>query len=159
MKVLIFDIDNTIIIHTNANNNFYSKNNNSTLSNLLSKMKNKKIYIYTNGTYDHGRLVINNLSMENKIKKIFARDTIPYMKPYNQSFEYVNNTIIKENKTIDQIIFFDDLKENLYTAKKFNWTTVLIGIDNKKEPYIDYTFPNIYESIIFFNRIQPNYNK
>ena len=50
MKVLIFDIDNTIIIHTNANNNFYSKNNNSTLSNLLSKMKNKKIYIYTNGS-------------------------------------------------------------------------------------------------------------
>ena len=109
MKVLIFDIDNTIIIHTNANNNFYSKNNNSTLSNLLSKMKNKKIYIYTNGTYDHGRLLINNLSMENKIKKIFSRDTIPYMKPYIQSFEYVNNTIIKENKTIDQSIFFDDL--------------------------------------------------
>ena len=86
---------------------------------------------------------------------IFARDVIPYMKPERRSFIFVNNEIIKDvmkhNKKIKRIVFFDDLKDNLKMAKQFGWTTVLINPNLKeKENFIDYVFPNIYESIIYF---------
>jgi len=58
---------------------------------------------------------------------------------------------MQTKKTIRNIVFFDDLKDNLKTAKQFGWTTVLINPNLKeKENFIDYVFPNIYESIIYF---------
>ena len=86
---------------------------------------------------------------------IFARDVIPFMKPDERSFRYVNREIKqglrKQNKNIKRLVFFDDLKDNLKMAKQFGWTTVLINPNpNEKENFIDYVFPNIYESIIYF---------
>ena len=73
------------------------------------------------------------------------------MKPDKRSFRYVNREIKKDNDNIKQIVFFDDLKENLKVAKHLGWTTVWINPNrNEKEYYIDYVFPNIYESIIYF---------
>ena len=42
------------------------------------------------------------------------------MKPHNPSFDYVNGQIMKDikNDTINEIYFFDDMIDNLRTAKE-----------------------------------------
>ena len=148
MDVFVFDIDDTVVLHTKEGNDYYSNNSNTTLKDLLSEFKNLKYYIYTNGTFGHGKAIADNLHLQ--VDMIFARDVIPYMKPDERSFRYVDREI-KGGKTIKKIVFFDDLKDNLKTAKQFGWITVLINPGLKgKENYIDYIFPNIYESIIYF---------
>ncbi len=153
MDIFVFDIDDTIVLHTNEGNDYYNSNGNTTLRDLLSEFENLKCYIYTNGTFGHGKAIVDNLDLH--VDMIFARDVIPYMKPERRSFMFVNNEIKqdirKQKKTIKDIVFFDDLKDNLETAKQLGWTTVLINPDLKeKENFIDYVFPNIYESIIYF---------
>ena len=75
------------------------------------------------------------------------------MKPDERSFDYVNTMIKNENKEIKNIFFFDDLKENLYVAKRIGWNTIWINPNlSEKEDYIDYSFPNIYESILYLKR-------
>ena len=151
MDIFIFDVDDTIIMHTKENNDYYSTNNNSTLKELLSEFKNLKSYIYTNGIFNHCSYVVNVLGLDVEI--IFARDVIPYMKPDERSFDYVNTMIKNENKEIKNIFFFDDLKENLYVAKRIGWNTIWINPNlSEKEDYIDYVFPNIYESILYLKR-------
>jgi FMN phosphatase YigB (HAD superfamily) len=153
MDIFVFDIDDTIVLHTNEGNDYYNSNGNTTLRDLLSEFENLNCYIYTNGTFGHGKAIVDNLDLH--VDMIFARDVIPYMKPERRSFMFVNNEIKqdirKQKKTIKEIIFFDDLKDNLKMAKHFGWTTVLINPNLKeKENFIDYVFPNIYESIIYF---------
>ena len=151
MDIFIFDVDDTIIMHTKENNDYYSTNNNSTLKELLSEFKNLKSYIYTNGIFNHCSYVVNVLGLDVEI--IFARDVIPYMKPDERSFDHVNTMIKNENKEIKNIFFFDDLKENLYVAKRIGWNTIWINPNlSEKEDYIDYVFPNIYESILYLKR-------
>ena len=95
MKIFVFDIDNTLILHTNKNTDFYQKSD-SKISTLISDIKVDNVYIYTNGTYGHGEKVHKSLNIP-KTKKIFGRDTLPYMKPHIQSFHFVNGEIISEN--------------------------------------------------------------
>ena len=149
MDIFVFDIDDTIVLHTKEGNDYYTTNSNTTLRNLLSEYQNLKCYIYTNGTFGHGKAIVDNLDLQ--VTTIFARDVIPFMKPDERSFRYVNREIQGSNQNIKRIVFFDDLKDNLKMAKQFGWTTVLINPDLKeKENFIDYVFPNIYESIIYF---------
>ena len=150
MDIYIFDIDDTLVLHTKESNDYYNTTGNTTLRDLLSEFKNLKCYIYTNGTLGHGELIIKNLQLQ--VDTIFARDVIPFMKPDKRSFRYVNREIKKDNDNIKQIVFFDDLKENLKVAKHLGWTTVWINPNrNEKEYYIVFVVPNIYESIIYFN--------
>ena len=78
MKIFIFDIDDTIILHTNQKINYYDHpNKNTVLKDLINEINYDKIYIYTNGTYGHGEEVVNNLYLN--VDGIFARDNIPYV--------------------------------------------------------------------------------
>ena len=156
-KVFIFDIDDTLILHTKDRNDYYKMDSGETLKDLIEQSSYDKIYIYTNGTYGHGYNVSKNLKLYN-ISLIFARDNIPIphprqMKPSPQSFDYVNKTIINNIQSENnQYYFFDDMKENLQSAKDIGWITILIHPDfvNQKESYIDYSFPNIYQALIYF---------
>ena len=155
MDVFVFDIDDTIIMHTKEFNDYYDSNENKILSEILSEFKNIKSYAYTNGTYGHGKAVVDNLHLP--IERVFGRDTIPFMKPEQKSFLFVDTEIRSELKEkgieVKDIFFFDDLKDNLYVANRFTWKTILIDPDiGKKESYIDYVFPNVYEALLHFNR-------
>jgi FMN phosphatase YigB (HAD superfamily) len=148
MKIFVFDIDNTLILHTNKNVDFYKKSD-SKISTLISNTGVDKVYIYTNGTYGHGEKVKESLNI--KTEKVFGRDTIPYMKPYIQSFNFVNGDIINKNGKNNDIYFFDDMVENLLTAERIGWKTVWISPDfMQKQRFINYSFPNIYEALNFF---------
>tara|TARA_B100000575_G_scaffold110656_1_gene88099 strand:- start:1714 stop:2202 length:489 start_codon:yes stop_codon:yes gene_type:complete len=156
-KILIFDIDDTLIMHTKDRHDYYTMNSGETLKQLLDQIKYDKIYIYTNGTYSHGYNVTKNLKIYD-VALIFARDNIPIprpkqMKPSLQSFNYVHKTIIQNIQSEkNQYYFFDDMKENLQTGKTLGWITILIHPDfvNQKESYIDYAFPNIYQALVYF---------
>ena len=70
MKIFVFDIDNTLILHTNKKTDFYQKSD-SKISALISNIKVDNVYIYTNGTYGHGEKVHKSLNIP-KTKKIFG---------------------------------------------------------------------------------------
>ncbi len=157
-NIFVFDIDDTIIMHTKDNNDYYNIDSGNTLKNLIESLKSDKLYIYTNGTYGHGYNVLKNLDLLYHFSIIFARDNIPInppyqMKPSLKSFKYVDNIIKDDNKSTNNIIyFFDDMKENLQSAKEFGWKTIWINpySSNTNESFIDYEFPNIYQALIFF---------
>ena len=91
MDIFGFDIDYTIVLHTKEGNDYYTTNSNTSLRNLLSEYQNLKCYIYTNGTFGHGKAIVDNLYLQ--VNMIFARDVIPFMKPDERSFRYVNREI------------------------------------------------------------------
>ena len=63
-KIFIFDIDDTIIIHTPEYNDYYTPDKeNKTLFELLNTLDTDSIYTYTNGTYGHGESVIKALNL------------------------------------------------------------------------------------------------
>ena len=63
----------------------------------------------------------------------------------------MNNKITDYKRNDYKIIFFDDLLDNLVTAKRIGWMTVWISDKfNEKPEYIDYSFPNIYDALIYF---------
>ena len=89
--VLIFDLDDTLLM-SNEYNNYNDINFNKKLYDLLN-LYNYDKYIYTNGTMGHAKNSIPKLLKDINIKYIYARDTIPSMKPQFSSFNHVNNDI------------------------------------------------------------------
>lgn len=154
MATYVFDVDDTLILHNKENNDYYKTPNNGTLKELIKSLKYQKLYVYTNGTFSHGEDIVKNLLLENEIPRenIFARDVIPHMKPTAESFNYVNNVIKRDlNGSPSVIMFFDDLIENLISAKKMGWKTIWISPKFTEKPdYIDYAFPNIFQALLFF---------
>ena len=74
-KIFVFDIDDTLIIHSPTAADYYKEDKKNTgLKKLMNGIGAERIYIYTNGTYSHGEGVINALNLTNDIKKIYARD-------------------------------------------------------------------------------------
>ena len=152
-RVYIFDNDDTLIIHTQDQNDYYKMDNDGTLEGLIQHLEKDGVYIYTNGTYGHGVGVVENLKIGKHVIEIFARDTIPFMKPYAESFDYVKSKIQEQMQDFTiEYLFFDDLLDNLRTAKGIGWTTIWINPNaSSKERYVDYSFSNIYQALLYFN--------
>ncbi len=152
MLYYLFDLDDTIVIHSpNRNDDMYDLKPDPCLQNLLNGLNNKS-YIFTNGTYGHAEIVLNNMDLTN-FKKIYARDTIPYMKPHIKSFEFVQKNILYQDYNTDvknTFVFFEDTLENLRMAKKLGWITIWIHPQFNRGPmysFVDYSFPNIYDAL------------
>lgn len=152
-RVYIFDIDDTLIIHTPDKIDYYEMKNDLTLQKLLRPLRKSGVYIYTNGTYGHGIGVVKNLKLDKDVIEIFARDTIPYMKPFPESFDHVKNVIQEHMASFDiEYLFFDDLLDNLSTAKGIGWTTIWINPKSSSNAkYVDHSFSNIYQALLYFN--------
>ena len=151
MIYLIFDLDDTIIIHPPNPDEMYNIYSDKCLINLFESLKYKS-YIFTNGTNDHADIVLDKMKLLN-FNKVYARDTIPYMKPDIRSFLFVEKNILYSDYNKDEtntFVFFDDLLDNLNTAKKKGWITIWIHPRfNTKKLYnfIDYSYPNIYDAL------------
>ena len=150
MKVFIFDLDDTIIYYPNNIVNYNKITFDSNLFNLLNNLKHPKI-IYTNGTYGHAEEVLNNMKLNNIFNKVYARDTIPLMKPHINSFKYVENDIKKNINRNNEYYFFDDRLDNLMTAKSLGWVTIFINLKFIDKPlYVDHSFSNIHSAVMYF---------
>ena len=144
MKVLIFDLDDTLLM-SNSYKRYSDIRPNNYLKYLLKKHPNKK-FIYTNGTYGHGEDGLSAMKCKESFQKIYARDTLPYMKPDFKSFNHVNNDILYNHNLSDKRIFFDDLQNNLKTAHDIGWETVWIHPHAKyysKPNYVDHAYTNV----------------
>jgi FMN phosphatase YigB (HAD superfamily) len=156
-KLFIFDIDDTLIIHTNEDTNYYQNKGDFELRKLIKNSISDHNYIYTNGTYGHAEGVTNALNIRDIMRLMFARDTIPEMKPYMESFQYVQKQITRNLQWItNEYYFFDDMLDNLFTAKQLGWKTIWISHNFKKNNYdfVDYSFANIYQALIHFQKIK-----
>tara|TARA_A100001015_G_scaffold141954_1_gene157544 strand:- start:414 stop:896 length:483 start_codon:yes stop_codon:yes gene_type:complete len=151
MIYYLFDLDDCIVIHPPNDKDMYNIKPDPTLQNLFNDIKYKS-FIFTNGTYSHAELVLNKMELSN-FKKIYARDTIPYMKPHIKSFDFVRKNILYQDYNKDftnTFIFFEDTLENLKMAKNFGWITIWIHpnfIDKYHYNFVDYSFPNIYDAL------------
>ena len=126
------------------------------LNELLNTLGKDNKFIFTNGTYGHAELCLEKTGLKNYFKKTFARDTIPMMKPFLRSFKFVLEQIYYENNDNvgKKIIFFDDNIYNIQSAKSYGWKTVWIHPEfMRKSIYADYSFPNIYHALLYFNFI------
>lgn len=159
MIYYLFDLDETLIIHNSNRKLMYNIYPNKLLKKLLNNLGNNK-YIYTNATYDHADIILNKLTIHNQFKKIYARDTIPYMKPNIKSLLFVKKNILYSDYNTDErntFVFFEDTLDNLYTAKKMGWITVWIHpyfYKKKLYNFVDYSFPNIYDALFKMQNIR-----
>jgi FMN phosphatase YigB (HAD superfamily) len=73
------------------------------------------------------------------------------MKPYIESFKFVEQDIKKYYNDRNKYYFFDDLLDNLKTAKSRGWITIWVNIKFMDCPYyVDYAFPNVHTAIMYF---------
>jgi len=94
------------------------------------------------------------MKCKESFQKIYARDTLPYMKPDFKSFNHVNNDILYNHNLSDKRIFFDDLQNNLKTAHDIGWETVWIHPHAKyysKPNYVDHAYINIIDALYSIN--------
>ena len=151
MIIYIFDLDDTIIKHIkNAPIDYINIKKNLTLNDLLHNCKCDEKYIFTNGTDEHAKVILNNMEINNHFRNIFSRDNFqPYLKPDIDTYLFVEEKINYQRN--NQIYFFDDLLINLKMAKELQWITILIHSKFTHVPdYIDYSFPNIYQALLFY---------
>lgn len=160
--VFVFDLDNTLINTPNlishpSEYKHYVKPN-VLLYNLLYQNNFPK-FIFSNASYNHVLYSLNALSVDNKsfIKRftdIFSHTDLGIYKPEPMAYHTVQEKISLHLQTRNfKVLFFDDLIPNLVTAKKFNWTTILIGNQYDYNPNIDYYFKTVEEAMIYFNQL------
>jgi FMN phosphatase YigB (HAD superfamily) len=150
MKIFIFDLDDTIIYYPFGIVDYRNIRVDINLSRILNNLNSPK-YIYSNGTYGHVKEILNKMNLTNSFDKLYARDTIPYMKPYVESYKFIEQDIRKKYNDRNKYYFFDDRLENLQTAKSRGWNTIWININFIDKPYyVDYAFPNIHTAAMYF---------
>ena len=150
MKIFIFDLDDTIIYYPNNIVNYDNIKSDLNLYYLLDNLNSTKI-IYTNGTYGHAEEVLKKIKLNNLFNKIYARDTIPLMKPHINSFKYVEKDIKNHINKNNEYYFFDDRLDNLMTAKSLGWVTIFINLNFIDKPlYVDHSFSNIHSAVMYF---------
>lgn len=150
MKIFIFDLDDTIIYYPFGIVDYKNIRIDENLSRILNNLNSPK-YIYSNGTYGHVKEILYKMNLTGMFDKIYARDTIPFMKPYMESFKFVEQDIRKYYNNRNKYYFFDDRLENLKTAKSRGWYTIWVSIDFLDKPYyVDYAFPNIHTAAMYF---------
>ena len=150
MKIFIFDLDDTIIYYPFGIVDYKNIRIDENLSRILNNLNSPK-YIYSNGTYGHVKEILYKMNLTGMFDKIYARDTIPFMKPYMESFKFVEQDIRKYYNDRNKYYFFDDRLDNLKTAKSRGWYTIWVNIDFLDKPYyVDYAFPNIHTAVMYF---------
>ena len=150
MKIFIFDLDDTIIYYPFGIVDYKNIRVDVNLSRILNNLNSPK-YIYSNGTYGHVKEILNKMNLTNSFDKLYARDTIPYMKPYVESYKFIEQDIRKKYNDRNKYYFFDDRLENLQTAKSRGWNTIWVNVNFIDKPYyVDYAFPNIHTAVMYF---------
>ena len=122
MKIMVYDLDDTLYdtrLLKDRKKIIYDEE----LYTLLNN--GHPSYIYTNAVLTHTLDILNKKMIKDIMKGIYHRtNIIEHMKPNIYGFRTVEEDILyRENVSIFdsvEIFFFDDLPENLKTAKRIN---------------------------------------
>ena len=150
MPTWIFDLDYTLYQQNGTkfsyNKLYHSKDLNSKINNL-----NGRKVLFTNGNLYHTLRCIRIMKMEKIFNKILCRELTGFKPDINSYIKLYHLANVPLN---EDCIFFEDTIDNLVQAKRFHWTTVLIGdfpedVKNRYEE-IDYLFPTIIHALNYF---------
>ena len=148
----IFDLDNTLLatdslVERKSSDIYSIIEPDRDLQTLLAKLPNEK-WIFTNGSKGHAETSLHKLGIAPYFSGIVDRNNpYNYMKPDPRFYKLMEDICNNDN-----IIFFDDLVENLEEAKRHGWVTVLILPTSKptKNKKVDLHFTDIYSALYFF---------
>ena len=154
----IFDLDYTLYSEVDVNDKgtnkqFYkSFKKKPLLSKLIKNLPGKK-FIFTNGNNDHLEDVLTKMKLKTAFNNTTNSDEFKlHMKPDIYSYLYVENKFKLDR--FKEVYFFEDSLENLKTAKKLGWLTVLIDLKDsytRSYSFVDFKFSTIEKALIFFN--------
>ena len=157
-KSYIFDLDYTLYSEYDVNDKgnehqFYeSFKKKPLLSKLIKSLPGKK-FIFTNGNKVHLDDVLKKMKLKSAFDNTANSDEFNlHMKPDIYSYLYVDNKF-KLDK-FKEVYFFEDSLENLKTAKKLGWKTILIDFKRiypKNISYVDYHFSTVEKALIFLH--------
>ena len=146
MNYWIFDLDDTIymtrnVMYENIKQDIY-------LRCLISSLNGKK-YVFTNALLIHAEAVLRKLGIIDLFEDVIDRSRLNGIKPHMETFrKFLYLTNINKN---DKCVFFEDNINNLVTAKRLGWTTVLISpTDRRFYNHIDYNFRDIQSAVESF---------
>ena len=135
---------------------------NSELKKELNKLPGE-LYIYTNGSKAHAINVLNNLSIDYSLFKIFDIKDANYIpKPSNKSLKtFISKYKINPTKSV----FFEDIEINLKNPKIMGFKTILIKSynhpddnDKIKENNLKYVDFTSYDLTKLLNKINLDIN-
>ncbi len=161
-KKFIFDLDYTLyspitypedVYYSNYDKFYEDLKSDADLGKLLKITKHN--YIFTNAGKEHMELCLKKMRIKSHFKNTIYNDLYNYKyKPDPLVYKLaIDKFKLKQD---DTIFFFEDLAENLKTAKALGWKTVFLDHHNKmkkKPKYIDYKFDNIYDAIKFVQKL------
>ena len=118
--------------------------------NKFLKLLPGRCLLFTNGNDAHADEVIKRMRMKSIFPKRVTRDSYGIMKPNPQVYAKVIEDFKMPGK---HIIFFEDTPENLTTAKRFGWITVLIHPSKSmRNRACDFQFSDISSALFYFLR-------
>jgi putative hydrolase of the HAD superfamily len=158
MKSYIFDLDYTLyseydVNDKGSNNQFYkSFKKKPLLSKLIKNLPGKK-FIFTNGNKVHLDDVLKKMKLKSAFHNTANSDEFNlHIKPDMYSYLYVDSKFKLDR--FNEVFFFEDSIENLKTAKKIGWKTVLIDLKGnytRRYSFVDFKFSTIEQALLFFN--------
>ena len=150
MLFWIFDLDNTLYQIDRKSFRYESLVRNQELIRQLNELPCKK-NIFTNATMVHTKLCLERIEILNKFDTIIHRDLISDIKPNLTAFSKM--MVLSGITSKDKCVFFDDMLENLISAKRIGWITIYINKNIISHPFIDYSFSNIETALEYFLNI------
>ena len=163
MKIYIFDLDNTLLYKPYKT--YEDIKPDLQLYKLLDEIPHAK-YIYSNATRHHVDKSLERIGIDSMFQSKFTRDDVT-MKPDPRGYQHVNTMTLFQSVNLDydsfqpqDTYFFDDLLENLYTAKQFGWITVWISSSDQMYDFVDFQFSTIVDALRFLKtqEIQRGYS-
>jgi len=151
MLHFVFDLDDTLIIHRGQINYEWIYPDRS-LCSILSRCSERGLcHLYTNGTKSHADVLLEKMDLARFFKeRVYPRE-FHGLKPSVSSFTKVGDKICAGDTCEDNhIIFFDDMIENLKTAKDFGWTTIWISRYHGSVghyPYINHAYGSVVDAL------------
>lgn len=102
---------------------------NKELTKLLPILKkNYKLYLLSNTNKIHRKYGWNHYEFLKSFDRLFLSYEIGYAKPDREIYDYVISNIPFEK---DEIIYIDDIKEYIETAKKLGWISIQFTSNEK----------------------------
>ena len=112
--------------------------------NLLLSELPQDLWIFTNADRRHAEAVLEVLDIREHFSGIVDLLAMDFaIKPKPEAYQIALE--IADEKDPSQCILFDDLLQNLLAAKKFGFTTVLVG-GNEPIDGIDFQIPTIHKT-------------
>ena len=163
MKIYIFDLDNTLLYKPYKT--YEDIKPDLQLYKLLDEIPHAK-YIYSNATRHHVDKSLERIGIESMFQSKFTREDVT-MKPDPRGYQHVNTMTLFQSVNLDydsfqsqDTYFFDDLLENLYTAKQFGWITFWFNSSDQTYDFVEFQFSTIVDALRFLKtqEIQRGYS-